>query len=430
MTTTAATATEPVDRTTGLQGPACAPGGAEAAGTSSGDTIRPGNNDDGWIIPPPVKLPDGTTIQLYKDGEAWHAAFDAMKLAQSRICLEIYIFASDDTGQAVAELLCQKARDGVRVYVIYDSFGSMDTDRRLFGQMHRAGVRLQAFHPIRPWECRYSWRPLNRDHRKLIVIDNQMGGLGGINLASEYAGSSIIGLKSRAQRMARCDLWRDNAISIRGPAVMQLMRAFARTWNYVLQGGPVRRAELIHGIHDSDFGLLASVPTMSSPLQPLICKLLGSARQSIMLTMAYFAPDEVLIHELCKAADRGVRVQLMLPGRGDVKLLVIAARSFYDRLMSHGVEIYERQNVILHAKTLVIDGHSTVVGSTNLDYRSIEYNCELSAIIRSDELGAQMHKLFAHDIRHSKQIDPEVWRHRPMWDRVGQWAVSRARYLL
>jgi cardiolipin synthase len=146
--------------------------------------------------------------------------------------------------------------------------------------------------------------------------------------------------------------------------------------------------------------------------------------------MAYFAPDDVLIDELCKAADRGVHVQLMLPGRGDVKLLVVAARSFYDKLMSHGIDVYERQNVVLHAKTLVIDGHISVIGSTNLDYRSIEYNCELSAIIRSDELGAQMHRLFDHDIRHSKQIDPDVWRHRPFWDRVGQWAVSRARYLL
>jgi cardiolipin synthase len=146
--------------------------------------------------------------------------------------------------------------------------------------------------------------------------------------------------------------------------------------------------------------------------------------------MAYFAPEEVLIDELCKAADRGVRVRLMLPGRGDIKLLVIAARSFYEKMMSHGIEIYERQNVILHAKTIVVDGTVSIIGSTNLDYRSIEYNCELSAVIRSPEFGAQIELLFENDVRFAKKIDPEIWHHRPHWDRFGQWVVSRARYLL
>ncbi|HSV13682.1 MAG TPA: phospholipase D-like domain-containing protein [Tepidisphaeraceae bacterium] len=422
--------TQPTDRTDALNEMPCPPSPHET-GTASGQTIRPGANDDGWIVPAPVKLSDGTTIRLYKDGEAWHAAFDAMRDAKMRICLEIYIFASDDTGRAVADFLCKKARDGLRVYVVYDSFGSLETDREMLRQMQRAGVNLQQFHPMLPWECRYSWRPVNRDHRKLIVIDNEVGGLGGINLATEYAGSSIIrALKPKAARMSRCELWRDNAISIRGPSVIHLMRSFARTWNYVLHGGRIRRAELIHNIHQGEFGLLASVPTLSSPLQPFLCNLLRSARTKILLTMAYFAPDEVLVNELCKAADRGVHVQLMLPGRGDVKLLVVAARSFYSRLMSHGVDIYERQNVVLHAKTLVIDGHISVVGSTNLDYRSIEYNCELSAIIRSEEFGQQMDDLFQHDIRFARQIFPEEWRTRPFCDRVGQWAVSRARYLL
>jgi cardiolipin synthase A/B len=428
MTTTAAV---PTDRTSGLVGTPPCPPEPEKTGTSSGTTIRPGGNDDGWIIPPRVHLSDGTQIQLYKDGETWHAALDAIRDARSRICLEIYIFASDDTGQAVADVLSKKARDGLRVYVMYDSFGSFETDPKMFADMRRNGVNLQEFHPLAPWKCRYGWRPLNRDHRKLLVIDDNMAALGGMNLATEYAGSSFLtSLKPKAARMSRCELWRDNAISVRGPAVWHLLRSFAHTWNYVLHGGRIRRAELIHNIHDGEFGLLASVPTLSSPLQSGIVSLLKSARKKIQLTMAYFAPDDVLIGELCKAADRGVHVQLMLPGRGDVKLLVIAARSFYEKLMSHGVDIYERQNVVLHAKTMVVDNHTTVVGSTNLDYRSIEYNCELSAIIRNEEFGQQMDALFQHDIRFAKQIQPEVWRRRPFWDRVGQWAVSRARYLL
>jgi len=161
-------------------------------GTSGGINLAPGSDDDGWVIPPPVQLSDGTQIQLFKDGEAWHAAFEAMKLATHRICLELYIFASDHTGQAVADLLSEKARSGVKVYVLYDSFGSLYADRGMFERMRQAGVHMQEFHPMRPWECKYGWRAFNRDHRKLLIIDDQIAGLGGMNLGYDYAGSWIV----------------------------------------------------------------------------------------------------------------------------------------------------------------------------------------------------------------------------------------------
>ncbi len=419
----------PIDRTQGLKNKP-ADLDPRAAGTSSGGHLRPGQDDDGWIIPEPVTLGDGTKVYLYKDGEAWRAAFDAMKRAKHRICLELYIFASDSTGRAVAELLCEKARAGVRVYVLYDSFGSLYSDRSMFDQMARAGCRVEQFHPVRPWECKYGWRAFNRDHRKLLLIDGDIAGLGGMNLGQDYAGSWIVKSAMAGSHLAESDLWRDNAIGIHGPAARALQESFARTWNYVQKGGRIRRAELIHDINAGEFGVLASAPTVDSPLKPAICRLLQEARLSIHMTMAYFAPEEVLIDELCNAADRGVRVRLMLPGRGDIKLLVVAARSFYEKLMSHGIEVYERQNVILHAKTIVVDSQITIIGSTNLDYRSIEYNCELSAVVRSAELGAQIELLFENDMKFAKKIDPDVWQHRPHWDRFGQWLVSRARYLL
>jgi len=420
----------PTDRTKGLKK---LPAATERtlAGTATGINLAPGSDDDGWIIPPPVTLSDGTVIYLYKDGEAWHAAFEAMKLARFRICLELYIFASDDTGQAVADLLCEKARAGVKVFVIYDSFGSLYSDRTMFDKMRRCGVNVQEFHPMRPWDCQHGWRAFNRDHRKLLLIDDQIAGLGGMNLGADYAGSWIVKSAMAGSHMKESDLWRDNAIGIRGPAARILRESFARTWKYTRNGGRIRAAELIHDIyHPGEFGVLASVPTIDSPLKPAIYHLLQNAKKNIRLTMAYFAPDDILINELCKAADRGVKVKLMLPGRGDIKLLVIAARSFYEKLMAHGIEIYERQNVILHAKTIVVDGQICIIGSTNLDYRSIEYNCELSAIIRSEQLGHQIERLFENDVIYAKKIDPEVWHHRPHWDRFGQWLVSRARYLL
>jgi len=422
--------TPPTDRTKGLKKLPLETRRTHA-GTSSGGNITSGSDDDGWIIPPPVQLSDGTEIQLYKDGEAWHAAFEAMKLARFRICLELYIFSSDQTGQAVADLLCAKARQGLRVFVLYDSFGSLFADRAMFDKMQHAGVRVQQFHPMRPWECNYGWRAFNRDHRKLLVIDDNIAGLGGMNLGADYAGSWIVKSAMAGSQMKEPDLWRDNAIGIRGPAARLLLDSFARTWHYVLGGGRIRAAEFIHDIyHPGEFGVLASVPTTDSPLKPALCHLLQNAKKSIHLTMAYFAPDNVLIDELCKAGDRGVKVKLMLPGRGDMRILVIAARSFYEKLMAHGIEIYERQNVMLHAKTITVDTAISIIGSTNLDYRSIEYNCELSAVIRSPQLAEQIERLFENDMMYAKRIDPEAWHHRPHWDRFGQWVVSRMRYWL
>ncbi len=398
---------------------------AAGSGAAAGATITPGSEENGWIIPEPVRLSDGTMLQIFKDGQAWHAAFDAIARAENRVCLEVYIFASDDVGQAMAELLSKKARQGLSVYVIYDSFGSIRTDRNMFRQMRHAGVHVQEFHPMRPWDCRFGWRPVNRDHRKLLCIDNDIAGLGGENLSREYSSSWPI-----ATTKSKIGQNRDNAFGLRGPGARHLLRSFARTWNYLLRGGRIGRAELIHDIHYRELGLLASVPTLNSPLQPLLISLLREAKKSIRLTMAYFAPDDVLIHELCRAADRGVRVQLMLPQRLDIMIVVTAARSFYTRLMAHGVEIYERANVVLHAKTMVVDEKVCVVGSVNLDYRSIEYNCELSLVVRNEEFGRQMGRLFDHDVRFAVPISPDQWRHRPMLDRVGQWAVSRTRYLL
>src|SRR4051794_7410586 len=186
---------------------------ADGAGTSTGVNIAPGSEDDGWVVPQPVRLHDGTLVQLYKDGEALHAAYEAIRQAKRRICLEVYIFAGDATGRAFAALLCKKAQEGLKVYVVYDSFGSINTDRELFRQMSRAGVRVEEFHPIRPWEGRFSWRPLNRDHRKLLIIDYDIAGMGGLNVGKEYAGSWVTQTDEPL-----CDLWRDSTIGMRGPA--------------------------------------------------------------------------------------------------------------------------------------------------------------------------------------------------------------------
>jgi cardiolipin synthase len=388
-----------------------------------GINVFTGGSDDGWRFPNAVALSDGTVVQLHKDGEALHAAYDAILAAKKRICLEVYIFRSDPTGRAFAALLARKALQGLPVYVIYDSFGSFESDPVMFRQMARAGVRLGVFHPIKPWECRFSWRPANRDHRKLLLIDDDIAGLGGLNIGGEYAGSWVV--PSRPSN----DSWRDTAMGLRGPAAKLLLIPFARSWRYVQHGGKLYTAGFSFGLESDPFGVLASTPTRHGPLRPLK-RLLREARSSILLTMSYFAPPDELIDELLRARRRGVRVRLMLPGNSDVKILITAARAFYQTLLSAGAEVYERQGVVLHAKTLCIDAHTTIIGSTNLDYRSISYNCELAVVIRSPHFGAQMHDLFENDVGFARRITLDEWRHRPAWDRFVQWSVMRARYLL
>jgi cardiolipin synthase len=394
--------------------------------------LTPGSDDDGWIVPPPIQLKDGTAVQLLKDGEALHAAYRAIGAARQTICLEIYIFRSDTTGRTFAELLARRASQGLAVRVVYDSFGSMDADREMFESMRRAGVRAREFHPWHPWRCKHGWRIFNRDHRKLLVVDGDQAVLGGQNLANEYGGSAI------SQELKE-QPWRDTAIGLHGPSVHKLSDAFFRIWEYTERGGPIRRAEYFSGTdsHRPDFDLpedslavLASVPSPRSPLLTHFRRLLRGARESLDMTMAYFAPPEELVEQLGRCAQRGVRVRLMLPGRSDVGILRIAARAFYNKLMDAGVEIYERQHAVLHAKTLCVDGRISIVGSTNLDYRSIQYNCELSSLIHSKPFGAQMNALFEHDICFARSIRADEWRHRPLRDRLVQSMVMRARYLL
>jgi len=390
---------------------------------NSGLNLHPGAEDDGWYKPPPVILGDGTIVQLLKDGEALKAAYDAIAGAKRLICLQVYIFGSDATGKAFAELLSRKAAEGVRVLVSYDSFGSFASDRRMFSQMRRAGVRVEEFHPVRPWDCRYSWRPFNRDHRKLVVVDEDIAWLGGLNIGDEYAGPWITGMESM-----EIEPWRDTAVGLRGPAAKSLFRAFVASWRYLHTGGRITRCEYIrdHDLYD----VIATVPTIKSKVSQRFRAALKDAKRSALLTMAYFAPDDEMLNEMCHAAKRGVEVKLLIPAKCDLPVLTTAARSFYETLLKAGVHVYERQHVILHAKTMVIDGRISVVGSTNLDYRSIEYNCELSIAIRSSEFGEKMTSLFENDVLFSKRIRLDHWRKRTIRDRVGQWAVSRARYLL
>ena len=417
------------------------------AGTCRGHNIDIGHRESEWTTPPEVKLQDGSTLRLYKDGQGMTAALRAIQSAREQICLESYIFNSDETGREFAKALADKAKAGVKVFLIYDSFGSIDSDPAMFLMMRQAGVQMVEFHPIRPWDCKTAYHPTNRDHRKLLVIDNIAAGLGGLNVGTEY-GSGFLARKTR-----RVPVWRDNSISIVGPSAAMFTDCFTRIWRYAHRGGKLADAQVVQNISfnpddfkdaisnrfiykgpdlylTSEVGLLASVSSPASPLVPFLISCLRQAKSSVDLTMAYFAPTDNIIMELIRCIRRGVKVRLMVAGACDVPVLRLAARSFYEILLSHGVEVYERMGAMMHSKTMTIDQSRSWVGSTNLDSRSIEFNCELSAIIDNIPFAKQMTDLFEHDICYSQKIELHSWRNRPWFDRTVQWVVRQTRYLL
>ncbi len=370
-----------------------------------------------WVTPDPVMLNDGTTVQLLKDGQALRAAYDAILLARHRICVEMYIFSSDEAGREFVALLCRKARSGVRVFVLYDAFGCHDTDPELFSQMRACGVRLCEFHPLAPWRYRGRWRITQRDHRKLVLVDDQMAQVGGLNVGAEYAGPWIV----HRRRRYRGRPWRDTGLVLGGPQVRHLVAAFARIWRYARRGtDPAAAEHVVPLTPEGALGVLAAAPARRSLVAASLRELVASARQSVWITVAYFAPTDAIIDALCAAARRGVAVRLMLPGVSDVPLLRLAARAFYARLLAAGVEIFERRGRMLHAKTLCLDGTVSVIGSANLDYRSFESNCELSVAVRSSELARQLQTLYEHDVRFSRRITLANWRRRPWLDALLQ----------
>jgi cardiolipin synthase len=427
----------------------------EADGTGvfldRGLNTEPGEADDGWQQPPPATLADGTRLQLFKDGEAAAAAYRAIENAKHRILLEVYIWPSDETGEAFSRLLADKAAAGLRVFVLYDSFGCLLAKRETFDRMKRAGAHVVEFHPMLPWHSRWGWRPAFRDHRKLLVVDDDVAGLGGLNIGNRYAGNWV----APDARVDPTTMWRDAGIGVVGPSAKIFARTFAAAWRYATRRGPMRRALHVERLNlpdpakgrrlgksretprmtgpllvGGDLGCIASAPTLSSPLRPFLHRLIRGSKHSLLLTVAYFAPDDPLIDALCDAARRGVRVRLMLAGRSDSQILIQAARAFYSRLLDAGCEVYEREGAMLHQKSVAVDGELAVIGSTNLDYRSIEFNLEVSAVIRSRDVAGSISDMFDHDVRFARRIDPADWRDRPRRDRLVQWLVSRLRYTL
>jgi cardiolipin synthase len=287
---------------------------------------------------------------------------------------------------------------------------------------------LIAFNPVNPAAGHGNWRINNRDHRKILVVDGKVAFTGGVNISSAYAQSSLFRSKAKLDSQVG---WRDTHIKIEGPAVAVLQWAFLNAW--ADQGGEPGNGEFfppLPAAGDKFARVLASQPDGNDDIYKAYMLAMQNARQSIHVTAAYFVPDVQMIEALTSAAQRGVDVKIILPSISDSGAVFYAGRSSYEKLLAGGVRLFELQVAILHAKTAVIDGTWSTVGSTNLDMRSFLHNSELNVMIPDVAFGTDMEKAFAEDLRDSREITTEKWQSRPLGDRFKEWAARMLDYWL
>lgn len=374
----------------------------------------------------PLVLENRVTLLL--DGPAtYRAMFPVMRAARQSINVEFYIIQDDSVGQEFADILIERRGAGVHVNVVYDALGSFTTGREYFDRLRAAGVQVVAFNPIGKVLPRKPWKLNHRDHRKQVIVDGRTVFLGGINIDDVYARSSrrpgfsgsSIG-RGSADEQKRSG-WRDTDIRIDGPVAAEFQKLFLETWRK--QGGPpLRREDYLQTVAPAGKAMvrpIGSSPDDRSHASYLtFIAALTHAEKYVYITNAYFVPDPQLVAALADAAQRGVDVRLILPSTTDWSAAVHSARSHYGRLLESGVRIYERQAALLHAKTAVIDGVWSRVGSSNLDWRSAIDNDELDAVVIDREFAGEMLRAYAMDEAQSDEVRLEEWRRRPFGDRM------------
>jgi cardiolipin synthase len=367
-------------------------------------------------------------VKLLIDGPAtYKAMLSAISAAEHYVMLETYIFADDEAGQKFAELLTSKSANGVTVMAVYDSFGSFGSDESFFEAMRSSGIELIEYNKFDPIDGGNPLNLNNRNHRKLLVVDGLVAFTGGINLSSTYSSRSTGLPKENPVREG----WRDTHIEIRGPAVQGLERTFLERWRAL--GGHLVRPQVVQpdGLPPGDEVVAILKAEGGDGKQSAIfaayLDAMRKAEERIWITQAYFAPDREFLELLASCAERGVDVRLLAPGLSDSGLVLSASRSRYGKLLKSGVRIFESQNAVLHAKTAVIDGIWSTVGSSNLDYRSFLHNDEVNAVVIGDEFANTMEKQFLQDVAQAREIELHDWQGRSLWSRFREkvsWAVE------
>ncbi|MDB6091118.1 MAG: cardiolipin synthetase 2 [Gammaproteobacteria bacterium] len=365
----------------------------------------------------------GNQVRVLRDGgETFPAMFAAIRASTRYVDLEYYIFEDVSCeGQTLSDLLIEKVRAGVHVNVIYDGIGSFTTPQDFLDKLRDAGVQIAEFNPPNPLKHHSSLN--SRDHRKLLIADGTLVILGGVNLSSTYqsAPAAKAGEAAAGQPEQPQEVWHDIDVEIRGPVVSELEKLFREHWREQ-EGTPLVaevQAELPTAEGDEVVRILGSSPVrLKSRYYVTVISAIRNAESSVWIMGAYFVPTHQEKAGLIAAARRGVDVRLLLPAHSDSGPALAVQHSHYAELLRNGVKIYERNDGILHSKTMVIDRVWSIVGSSNFDQRSVLFNDEVDAVVLGKATGARLADDFVADLQHAQAVDPEQWKRRSILERV------------
>lgn len=354
-------------------------------------------------------LLEGNRVDVLLNGDQiFPAMLAAIRSARRSITFETYIYWSGAIGKEIAAALCERAMNGVKVHLLLDWVGAGKIDQETVERMMTAGVEVEKYRPLK-------WHNLtrlnNRTHRKLLVVDGKIGFTGGVGIADIWTG--------HAQDP---DHWRDTHFRLEGPAVAQMQAAFLDNWLKL-------KPRVLHG--DDYFPLLknagdargqvfkSSFGEGSESARLMYLLSIASAERSILLANSYFVPDRVAIEQLVGARRRGVRVEIIVPGKHtDAQVVRNASRAQWKDLLEAGVEIYEYQPTMYHVKVMLVDGVWASVGSTNFDPRSFSLNDEANLNVMDPVFAREQERIFEEDKLQSRRITLEMWRKRPLRERL------------
>lgn len=347
----------------------------------------------------------GNRVELILDtNRAYGLQEQAILEARRHVHLEYYIFQPDATGRRFRDLLIAASRRGVQVRFVYDAVGSLRLNQRFLKPMRDAGVHISTFLPINPLRRRFTVNL--RNHRKLMVVDGRIGFTGGLNVGDEYIG-----------RRRQFGYWRDTHIKLEGPAVLVLQRVFARDWYFATEED-LRAPELYPdpGRPGSEVvQIIESGPDADIEVSlEMVFSAIASARRRVFIETCYFVPPESICVALQSAAHRGVDVKILVPAYCAHRTALLAAQSYYAELLASGVEIYQYARGLLHAKILTIDGVWSMVGSANIDNRSLRLNFEVGAAFYNAAMAQLLEAAFHTDLAQSEPIDAERWSRRSL----------------
>jgi cardiolipin synthase len=351
----------------------------------------------------------GNEVTLYHDTEVkFRELFDAIKDARHHIHLEYFIIRCDPTGQRLMDLLVERAKAGVQVRVLYDAMGSRRLPRRFIHPLRRAGGKAHAFLPLDLLRRRVQVNL--RNHRKIVVVDGQIGFTGGVNIGDEYLG-----------KCKPFDYWRDTHLRLEGPGVADLQRVFTEDWSFAtgeeLDGE--RYFPELPRVGDAVVQVIESGPDQeSNSFRDVLFAALTTAREKIWITTPYFVPDAGILDAVRLAARRGLDVRILTPQKPDHWLTYFASSYYFADLLKEGVRVYHYMKGMMHAKVLLIDHAWGYVGTANFDNRSLHLNFEVNVLLHSSDVIAELEQEFLKDQLESIRLESKAYSTRPFMRRL------------